>query len=232
MQLLSVLLIALYCRIIRSMRVISFCAMSAVLLLCISARAHAGREPDFGRGGGNMSTEIATFAGGCFWCIQSVYEGRPGIMSAVSGYTGGEKSDPTYEDVSGGRTGHVEAVQITFDPTVVSYDTLLDEFWKNIDPTQTDGQFADRGPQYRTAIFFHTEQQQKAAETSKEELDASGRFSRPIAVEIRPASAFYPAEDYHQSYASKNPREYRSYREGSGRGPFVRKAWGSVEDHH
>ena len=194
--------------------------MFALCVLLLQFSGAAGKE----RG---MERETAVFAGGCFWCIQSVFEGRPGIVSAVSGYSGGHVANPTYEEVSSGTTGHLEAVKIVFDPSVISYEALLDEFWKNIDPTQSDGQFADRGPQYRTAIFFVNEAQKKAAEKSRERLRSEGKFrGMPIVTEIRPAETFYPAEEYHQSYSSKNRSHYEQYKEGSGRGPFIRELWG------
>ncbi|MGE0268774.1 MAG: peptide-methionine (S)-S-oxide reductase MsrA [Candidatus Omnitrophota bacterium] len=173
----------------------------------------------------------ATFAGGCFWCIESEFDQMDGILSAVSGYTDGKQKDPTYQEVSSGSTGHTEAVEVTFDPSKVTYAQVLDVFWQNIDPTQKNGQFADKGSQYRTAIFYHDEEQKKAAEQSKKDLEASGKFKDPIVVEIKPATIFYTAEDYHQDYYKKNPGHYQSYRYFSGRGPFVEKTWGKKKDH-
>jgi methionine-S-sulfoxide reductase len=169
--------------------------------------------------------EVATFAGGCFWCMVHPFDEIPGVLQVVSGYTGGSTPHPTYEEVCGGRTGHREAVAITFDPERVSYATLLDRFWRQIDPTDADGQFYDRGPSYRTAIYYHTDAQRELAEASKRALAASGRFDRPIVMEILPAGPFYPAEDYHQAFYRKNPTHYRRYREGSGRDRFLALHW-------
>lgn len=169
--------------------------------------------------------ETATFAGGCFWCMQPPYDDLPGIISTTVGYTGGTVANPSYEEVSSGETGHLEAVQIVFDSSQTSYKELLDVFWKNIDPTNDYGQFADWGSQYRTAIFYHGERQKKLAEESKKELEASGKFSRPIVTAIRPAQKFYPAEDYHQEFYKKNPLRYNSYKVGSGRAGFLKKTW-------
>ncbi len=174
----------------------------------------------------NNGVELATFAGGCFWCMEPPYEKLKGVRSVVSGYTGGTRENPTYEQVCTGSTGHAEAVQITFDPSEISYEKLLDVFWRNIDPTTKDQQFADRGTQYRTAIFYHSEDQRRWAEASKEKLEKSKKFDRPIATEIVPASKFYPAEDYHQRYAKKCPLPYKSYRIGSGREGYLKKTWG------
>ena len=151
-------------------------------------------------------TDTATFAGGCFWCIESDFKKHAGVQKAVSGYTGGHKENPTYEEVCSGLSGHVEAVQIEFDPDQISYEDLLGIFWQHVDPTDPDGQFVDRGSQYRTAIFFHSEDQRALAETSKQTLDQSGRFSKPIATDILPVQKFYPAEPYHQSYYKNTPQ--------------------------
>jgi peptide methionine sulfoxide reductase msrA/msrB len=169
--------------------------------------------------------ELATFAGGCFWCMVSPFEEQPGIIKVVSGYTGGHKENPTYEEVCSHTTGHYEAVQITFDPNVFPYEKLLDIYWQQIDPTDAGGQFHDRGESYRTAIFYHNERQRQLAEKSKRELEESGRFSKPIVTEILPASTFYPAEEYHQDYHKKNPVRYKLYRIGSGRDAFIKKHW-------
>lgn len=168
------------------------------------------------------------FAGGCFWCMQPPFEKLDGVMEVVSGYTGGSGQNPTYEDYA--QKGHIEAVQITYDPSKISYSQLLDVFWKQIDPTDPGGQFVDRGPQYRSAIFFHDEEQKKLAEKSKEELGKSERFDKPIVTEIIPASAFYKAEDYHQDYHKKNPIRYKFYRFNSGRDQYLDKVWGRDRD--
>jgi peptide methionine sulfoxide reductase msrA/msrB len=174
--------------------------------------------------------ELATFAGGCFWCMVSPFEEQPGIIKVVSGYTGGHKENPTYEEVCTETTGHLEAVQITFDPTVFPYSKLLDLYWTQIDPTDTGGQFHDRGESYQTAIFVHNEEQRREAEASKQALQASGRFDRPIFTPIIAASAFYPAEDYHQGYHHKQPMRYGMYRKGSGRDAFIEKHWGGKKN--
>ena len=170
--------------------------------------------------------EIATFAGGCFWCIEAPFEKVEGVISAVSGYSGGEIKDPSYKQVSSGRTKHLEVVQITFDPNVVSYETLVEIFWRQFDPTDAGGSFYDRGMQYTSAIFYHNEAQKKIAEASKARLEESGVFDKKIVTPIRPAAPFYPAEDYHQDYYKKNPSHYQRYRSGSGRDAFIRKIWG------
>lgn len=169
--------------------------------------------------------ERATFAGGCFWCMEPPFDKLPGVISTTSGYTGGSQPDPTYEQVSSGKTGHAEAVQIVYDPSVITYEKLLEVFWKNINPTQKNGQFVDIGPQYRPAIFYHNESQKKLAELSKKQLQDSGKFRQPIAAEIVPAGHFYPAEEYHQDYYLKNPLRYKFYRSGSGRDRYLESVW-------
>jgi peptide-methionine (S)-S-oxide reductase len=170
----------------------------------------------------------ATFAGGCFWCMEPPFDKLEGVVSTLSGYTGGQLKDPSYEQVSSGGTGHLEAVQIRFDPDKVSYSNLLEIFWRNVDPTDRGGQFCDRGEQYRTAIFYHSEEQRRLAEESKSNLERSGRLPKPIVTEIRPASAFYPAEDYHQNYYKKNPVRYKLYRYGCGRDRVLERLWGQT----
>jgi peptide methionine sulfoxide reductase msrA/msrB len=172
-----------------------------------------------------VKTATAVFAGGCFWCTEADFEKVNGVVDAVSGYTGGSKVDPTYEEVSAGGTGHVEAVKVIYDPAKVSYEELLHWFWRHIDPTDAGGQFVDHGSQYRSVIFYADEAERQAAEASKKELAASGRFSKPIVTEIQPLGTFYPAEDYHQDYYKKNPLRYRFYRSGSGRDQFLETAW-------
>jgi len=170
--------------------------------------------------------EKATFAGGCFWCMEAPFEKVDGVVEVLSGYTGGHKEDPTYEQVSSGTTGHVEAVQMTYDPARVSYSTLLEVFWRQIDPTDAGGQFGDRGAQYATAIFYHNEEQRRPAEESKRKLEGSGRFEKPIVTRIVEASPFYPAEEYHQDYYRKNALRYKFYRFLSGRDKFLERVWG------
>jgi peptide methionine sulfoxide reductase msrA/msrB len=170
--------------------------------------------------------KVATFAGGCFWCTESDFEKLPGVAKVVSGYTGGKKENPSYEEVSSGSTGHVEAIQVYYDPSKVTYAELLDYFWKHIDPTDSGGQFVDRGAQYRSVIFYHDDEQKNLAEKSKKDLGKSGKFDKPIATEIIKFSSFYEAEEYHQDYYKKNPLRYKYYRFGSGRDQFLKKAWG------
>lgn len=169
----------------------------------------------------------ATLAGGCFWCMEHPFEKLEGVSDVISGYTGGHKDNPTYEEVSSGMTGHLEAVQITYDPSKVSYSEILDLFWKQINPTDPGGQFVDRGQQYRTAIFYHNEGQKALAEKSKAELNKSGRYKNPVVTEIIKASKFYKAEDYHQDYSKKNPIRYKYYRYRSGRDQYLKKIWGA-----
>ncbi len=171
------------------------------------------------------SLAVATFAGGCFWCIEQAFEDLEGVESVVSGYAGGHVENPTYQQVLSGTTGHREAVQIAYHPEKTTYEQLLDIFWRQIDPTDPGGQFADRGEQYRTAVFYHDETQKALAEESKQRLDASGKFGKPIATEVLPFSSFYPAEEYHQDYYRKCPLQYNSYKWGSGRGPFLKETW-------
>lgn len=173
--------------------------------------------------------EKATFAGGCFWCMEEPFEELDGVRAVTSGYTGGQKSDPTYEEVSSGRTGHLEAVEIIYDPSQISYAELLDVFWRNIDPTDPTGQFADKGSQYRSAIFYHDEEQKRLAEGSKEKLAATGIFDAPIMTEIRTAAPFYPAEEYHQDYYKTCPVQYGAYKRGSGRAVFLKERWDDVK---
>jgi len=169
--------------------------------------------------------EKATFAGGCFWCMQPPFDKIPGVISTAVGYTGGATAHPTYEEVCSGSTGHAEAIEVTYEPARVSYDALLDIFWRNIDPTTPNKQFADTGTQYRTAIFYHSAEQKRLAEASKKKMEKSGVFGKPIVTEIVPASVFYPAEDYHQKYCQNNPVRYKFYSAGSGRENYLKKLW-------
>ncbi|QKY69158.1 peptide-methionine (R)-S-oxide reductase MsrB [Lentibacillus sp. CBA3610] len=172
-----------------------------------------------------MTTELATFAGGCFWCMVEPFDERPGIENIVSGYTGGHVENPTYEEVSSDTTGHVEAVQITFNPDIMPYDELVNTFWQQIDPTDAGGQFNDRGESYQTAIFYHNEAQRQIAEQSKQKLEQSGKFSKPIVTPILPAQTFYRAEEAHQDYYKKQSFHYRLYKKGSGREDFIKENW-------
>jgi peptide-methionine (S)-S-oxide reductase len=173
-----------------------------------------------------QQTETATFASGCFWCTESDFEKVPGVIDATSGYLGGKTANPTYKEVSAGGTGHAEGVEVRYDPSKVTYQQLLDVYWKNVDPFDKGGQFCDRGDQYRPAIFYHNDEQKRLAEDSKAALEKSGRFKDPIVVEITQASTFTKAEDYHQNYASKNPIQYLIYRHGCGRDARLQAIWG------
>ncbi len=173
-----------------------------------------------------QQTETATFASGCFWCTESDFEKVPGVIDATSGYLGGKTANPTYKEVSTGGTGHTEGVEVKYDPSKVTYQQLLDVYWKNVDPFDKGGQFCDRGDQYRPAIFYHNDEQKRLAEESKAALEKSGRFKDPIVVEITQASTFTKAEDYHQNYADKNPIQYIIYRHGCGRDARLQAIWG------
>jgi peptide-methionine (S)-S-oxide reductase len=171
---------------------------------------------------------LATFAGGCFWSMQKAFDGVPGVVSVTAGYAGGSKSDPSYQEVETGRTGHAESVQVIYDPARISYEGLLDIYWHHIDPLTPDAAFCDHGPQYRSIIFYRDAEQQRLAEASKRALDQSHRFPTPIVTAIQPATAFYPAEEYHQQYYKKNPASYAAYRIGCGRDQRIRQLWGDV----
>jgi peptide-methionine (S)-S-oxide reductase len=191
--------------------------LAALLLAITVPRAH-GEPP-----------AIATFAGGCFWCMQPPFDALGGVISTTVGYTGGHTKNPTYEEVESGDTGHAETIQITYDPNKISYAKLLDVFWHNIDPLTANGQFCDHGTQYRSAIFYHNDEQKRLAEESKKALEASGRFHQPIVTAIVPASEFYPAEDDHQKYYLKNPIRYHYYRYRCGRDQRLEKLWGNTQ---
>jgi peptide-methionine (S)-S-oxide reductase len=175
--------------------------------------------------------EHATFAGGCFWCMESPFESLPGVRSVTSGFSGGPEKNPTYNQVSAGLTGHAEAVDIVFDPAKISYERLLEVYWRNIDPTQKGGQFCDRGAQYRSAIFYRTPQQKTLAQKSRDAVVRSKRLKEPIVTELVAFHAFYPAEEYHQDYYKKNPEHYASYRKGCGRDERLRTLWGPAAGH-
>lgn len=187
-----------------------------------SARASAGSQAD-------QATQTATFAGGCFWCLEPPFDKLEGVVSTTSGYIGGHAENPTYEEVSSGTTGHAEAVEVVYDPAKVTYARLLDVFWRNIDPLTPNRQFCDRGSQYRAAIFYHDADQKLLASGSKTHLEESGVFEAPIVTEIVPATAFYPAEEYHQDYYQKNPLRYRVYRFGCGRDRRLKEVWGDSD---
>jgi len=197
-----------------------------VSLICICFIALAnGQDKTMIKNEEESKMEKATFAGGCFWCMESPFEELNGVTEVIAGYTGGHKENPTYEEVSTGKTGHLEAVQITFDPSIITYSELLDVFWRQINPTDIRGQFADIGSQYKTAVFYHNDKQERLAEESKERLQVSGRFQGDIVTEIIPASKFYVAEDYHQDYYQKSPIRYKLYRAGSGREAYIKSTW-------
>jgi peptide methionine sulfoxide reductase msrA/msrB len=182
-----------------------------------------------GQNSSPVETRTAIFAGGCFWCIQPAFDKATGVIKTVVGYCGGNEPNPTYEVVSSEKTGYRESIQITYDPAKISYDQLLDIYWRQIDPTQADGQFTDIGPSYRAAIFYGNGDEKKIAEASKEKLARSGKFNKPIVTEILPAMKFYPAEDYHQKYYQQNPEHFEAFEEGSGRVSFKKKTWENKE---
>jgi peptide-methionine (S)-S-oxide reductase len=200
--------------------VIVFVSLGLVLFV-----ANASGKEGTGAASG-PGLQKATFAGGCFWCMEPAFDKLQGVKSVASGYTGGHKPNPTYEEVSAGATGHTESIEIAYDPAVVTYATLLDVFWHNIDPTVKDRQFCDAGSQYRSAIFYHNEEQKRLAEASKKALEQSKRFPGPIYTEIVPATTFYPAEEYHQKYYQKNPVRYKYYRYSCGRDQRLKELWG------
>jgi peptide-methionine (S)-S-oxide reductase len=197
--------------------------MAALTAAFVVAALSTAAPASAGDGG---ETAFATFAGGCFWCLEADFEKLEGVLSATSGYTGGTVTNPTYKQVSAGGTGHAEAVRVVYDPRVISYDELLAYFWRHIDPTVKDRQFCDVGHQYRSAIFYHDEAQREAAQRSRAELERSKPFPQPIVTEITAESAFYPAEAYHQDYAEKNPIRYAYYRKGCGRDQRLHELWG------
>ncbi|MGD8934098.1 MAG: peptide-methionine (S)-S-oxide reductase MsrA [Gammaproteobacteria bacterium] len=192
-----------------------------ISLFLISVHAHAA----------DSRTELATFAGGCFWCMEPPFDKLEGVIATTSGYTGGHQADPTYKQVSSGNTGHTEAVQIEYDPEKISYEELLAVFWKNIDPTTADRQFCDHGSQYRSGIFYHNEEQKIAAEKSLQELQQTKPFDDPVVTEITAVTVFYPAEEYHQDYYQKNPLRYKYYRFACGRDQRLEKLWGAPASH-
>ena len=198
------------------------CRLSLVagLVLLASSLTHAAEPVK------DQALAKATFAGGCFWCMEPPFDKLDGVVSTMSGYTGGQKKNPTYKDVSGGGTGHFEALQVVYDPKKITYEKLLDVFWQNIDPTDAGGQFCDRGAPYRTGIFYHDESQKAAAERSKGAIEKSKPFKPPIVTPILAATEFYPAEDYHQDYYTKNPVRYKFYRYNCGRDQRLEALWG------
>ena len=204
-----------------------FIAAAVCMLGIESGAVSAGKEITMD--GQKSPGELATFAGGCFWCMERPFEELDGVIDVTAGYAGGLEKDATYERVSTGKTGHCEAVQVTYDPARATYRQLLDIYWRNVDPTDPGGSFADLGSQYRSVIFYHTDEQKRLAEASKKELTESGRFDRPIVTKILPFPRFYPAEEYHQDYARKNPTRYETYRVGSGRERFLKHVWDDID---
>ena len=198
-----------------TMLILSVCAVVLTMVRPVEAQTAA-------------QTETATFAGGCFWCMEPPFDALPGVISTTSGYTGGDTRNPSYAQVSAGGTGHAEVVQVVFDPALVSYEQLLEVFWRNIDPLTPNRQFCDVGSQYRPAIFYHGEEQKRLAEASKAALEQAGTFAVPIVVEIVTASEFWPAEEYHQNYYRKNPIRYKFYRYGCGRDKRLEELWGET----
>ncbi len=203
-------------------------ALAATGVMLLTWFLLSGRYEVKGEMNMNFDKELkkAIFAGGCFWCMEPPFEKIPGVHEVRAGYIGGQTSDPTYEEVCSGQSGHLEAIEISYDPRKVAYEQLLYVFWRHIDPTDPGGQFVDRGPQYETAIFYTDHEQRIAAEKSKKELATSGKFTKPIVTRILPADIFYPAEDYHQDYYNKSPVHYRMYKQNSGREGFINRTWG------
>ncbi len=198
--------------------------LSALFLFILQSPVFSAVTPE-------PRVETAILAGGCFWCIEADYEKLDGVLDVVSGYTGGQLKDPTYKQVSAGNSGHIEAVEVSFDANTISYAEILDYFWRHIDPTRNDGQFCDRGPQYRPAIFYKGEAQHREALTSEQRTAANKPFSEPLKVELIAATEFYPAEDYHQDYYKKNPVRYNFYRYRCGRDARVEALWGKADSH-
>jgi len=204
---------------------ISLLIIVIVALLALSSYAETNQQPSPKAKPEHLS--VATFAGGCFWCTESDFEKLPGVHEVISGFSGGHVANPTYKEVSKGTTGHVESVQVYYDPNIISYEALLDAFWRMVNPTDNEGQFVDRGEQYRTLIFYQTEDEKAKAERSRQLLNESGRYKAPVITEIRKFEAFYPAEEYHQDYYKKNPVRYKYYRFNSGRDQYLEKTWGA-----
>ena len=206
-----------------TLRLAGSAALAALGILLLNPIGAAGSAPRPG-----AATEVATFAGGCFWSMQKAFDGVPGVVTVTAGYAGGTKVNPTYEDVETGRTGHAESVEVTYDPAKISYDGLLDVYWHHIDPLTVNSAFCDYGPQYRSIIFYHGAEQRRLAEASKRALDDSHRFRTPIVTAIQPATPFYPAEEYHQQFYKKNPARYEAYRIGCRRDARLQQLWGDA----
>jgi peptide methionine sulfoxide reductase msrA/msrB len=199
--------------------------MKRISFLLIAALGVLIVDPGEAQSPSPATTRTAVFAGGCFWCIQPSFDKASGVLRTIVGYSGGTEPNPTYELVTSEKTKYRESIEITYDPAKISYDQLLDIYWKQINPTQSDGQFTDIGPSYRAAIFYGSEEEKKIAEASKEKLAKSGKFDKPIATEILPAMKFWPAEDYHQKYSQKNPEHFEAFEDGSGRTSYQKKTW-------
>ncbi|HZM46356.1 MAG TPA: peptide-methionine (S)-S-oxide reductase MsrA [Burkholderiales bacterium] len=199
------------------------------LTLALSGAGPAGAQPAASKkeGPATQATAKATFAGGCFWCMEEAFDKVPGVIATTSGYMGGQTKNPTYEQVSTGRSGHAEVVQVEYDPAKVTYEKLLDAFWRNIDPTQKDAQFCDHGTQYRSAVFYHNDEQRRAVEASRTALAGNKPFKGEIVTQVAKADVFYPAEGYHQDYYQKNPVRYQFYKSGCGREARLKELWGS-----
>ena len=200
-----------------------------LVVLMAAAATLTGQQPSSPGAGPDAGFKTATFAGGCFWCMEPPFDTLDGVVSTTSGYTGGHQDNPTYAEVSAGRTGHTEAVEVVYDPDIISYEQLLEVFWRNIDPLTADQQFCDIGTQYRSAVFCHDDEQERLARESRDKLMNSGRFAEPIVTEIAAADVFYPAETYHQDYYQKNPLRYKFYRFGCGRDRRLKRLWGDTD---
>ena len=219
------------------MRLFSYAVSAAGLFILIAACQTSARNAPAEMSAETTSAvdldpalqDTATFAGGCFWCMEPPFDELEGVAATISGFAGGEQPNPTYQEVANGRTQYTEAVQVIYDSTTINYERLLDVYWRNVDPLDAEGQFCDRGQQYRPEIFYHNAEQRRLAEASRQELVESDRFSEPIVVDILPvAGSFYPAEEYHQNFYKKNPQRYYSYREGCGRDARLRELWGEA----
>ena len=206
--------------------IVVFLLFVGILFPVYNESAGEVKDMESGKNSGYME---ATFAGGCFWCMQPPFDSLGGVIETVVGYSGGKEKDPTYEQVWQGKTGHAEAIRVIYDPAKIDYETLLETFWINIDPTQVDGQFADRGRHYRTAIFYHDDSQKEKALLSKKKLGESGKFKKPIVTSVEKFLSFYRAEEYHQKYYEKNPIHYGNYKTGSGRAGFIERTWGKQD---
>jgi methionine-S-sulfoxide reductase len=202
---------------------IAFALLIFVTLLLNSVGSNAAENPA-------PNLKSAIFAGGCFWCMQPPFDHAKGVVKTIVGYSGGTEPNPTYQQVSSEKTGHRESIEVTYDPAQINYDQLLDIYWRNINPTQANGQFADIGSSYRAAIFYANDDEKKLAEASKEKLAKSGKFQKPIVTEILPAMKFYPAEEYHQKYYLKNPVAFEAYHVGSGRVGYLERIWGKTSN--